>query len=246
MTLGQLENEKDADRATCARGLLAQLDFKFAVRLCIYSELFGTTNVLSKALQSPSLALAAAVDLVKGTLVTIGEMASNFDKLYAGAEQLCAELKVDLELAKSVRHRTRKADGEEQEKEHLRSEMAAACQSMHAEMTFRFLGPDHPVVFAGVDALRPGSHNFLDVKAITEFAVFYRITDPERPKVLKHQLKALRDLIGAIKPDLFESQLLLLKFVTRYQDAFNLVSKALAIALTIPASVQVQNGAFRP
>ena len=105
---------------------------------------------------------------------------------------------------------------------------------MHAEMAARFLGPDHPIVFSGVDALRPGSDNFLCVPAILEFATFYRVTD--RPRVLKHQIKSLQDLIGETKPDLFGSQLLLLKFVMRYCDAFNLVAKVISIALTIPAS----------
>jgi hypothetical protein len=232
MTLGQLSHEADADRMTCARGLLAQLDFNFAGRLVIYSELFGATNVLSKALQDSRLPLAAAAQLVQATITTITSLPEMFDSLYAEAEKICEELAVDLELAASVRHRTKRQEGEG--KATLKAEMVAACGRMAAEMTTRFLGPDHPVVFAGVDALCPGSETFLEVSPVLKFADFYHLTTG-REKPLKHQLKSLKDLIAESKRPP-ETQLDLLDFVTGFYGAFNLVAKVLMVALTIPAA----------
>lgn len=61
--LQQIGQEKDGDRATDARGLLAQLDVSFIGVRVTFNKVLGQSKFLLDMLQSPLLDLAAAVTL---------------------------------------------------------------------------------------------------------------------------------------------------------------------------------------
>lgn len=60
--LERLANECNADRAMDARGLLGQIDARFAMKLVIMTHILGKINQLSNLLQSANLDLVKAVD----------------------------------------------------------------------------------------------------------------------------------------------------------------------------------------
>ncbi|MED6281332.1 hypothetical protein CHARACLAT_020260 [Characodon lateralis] len=62
--LHDIATENNGERSVDARGLLTQLDLSFVSLLATFRRLLGDAKVLSDMLQSPSLDLAMAVDLI--------------------------------------------------------------------------------------------------------------------------------------------------------------------------------------
>lgn len=66
--LEEISKENSGDRSVDARGLLAQMDLEFIGLLVTFTELFGDTRCLSDKLQSPSLDLGSALDLIESLM----------------------------------------------------------------------------------------------------------------------------------------------------------------------------------
>uniref|UniRef100_A0A6Q2XCH7 TTF-type domain-containing protein n=1 Tax=Esox lucius TaxID=8010 RepID=A0A6Q2XCH7_ESOLU len=66
--LEEISEEKSGDRTVDARVLLAQMDLEFIGLLVTFTELFGDTRCLSDILQSPSLDLGSALDLIEALM----------------------------------------------------------------------------------------------------------------------------------------------------------------------------------
>lgn len=62
--LHDIDTENSGERSVDARGLLTQLDLSFVSLLATFRRLLGDAKLLSDTLQSPSLGLSMAVDLV--------------------------------------------------------------------------------------------------------------------------------------------------------------------------------------
>lgn len=73
--LGTLEDIAEDNEATQATGLLLQVkSFKFLLCLVIFDKVLSITKGLSDVLQSTSLDLAKAADLVSGTIETLEDL----------------------------------------------------------------------------------------------------------------------------------------------------------------------------
>lgn len=68
------------DRSVDARGLLAQIDLHFLTFLLVFKKVFGEAKYLTDLLQSPSLDLGKAVDLLKTLIATVSERV--FDEMW--------------------------------------------------------------------------------------------------------------------------------------------------------------------
>uniref|UniRef100_A0A672I3S2 TTF-type domain-containing protein n=1 Tax=Salarias fasciatus TaxID=181472 RepID=A0A672I3S2_SALFA len=63
--------QEGGERSVEARGLLALIDFEFTARLVSLRKVFGETELLSEMLQSPTLDVSKAVDLVEALVQTL-------------------------------------------------------------------------------------------------------------------------------------------------------------------------------
>ncbi len=82
--LQDIVQEHSGDRSVEARGLLAQIDLQFIVCLVTLHKVFGEAKFLSDMLQSSSLDLSKAVDLVEALVQTLNDYRdeSFFDDLW--------------------------------------------------------------------------------------------------------------------------------------------------------------------
>lgn len=82
--LQDIVQEHNGDRSVEARGLLAQIDLQFIVCLVTLHKVFGEAKFLSDMLQSSSLDLSKAVDLVEALVQTLNDYRdeSFFDDLW--------------------------------------------------------------------------------------------------------------------------------------------------------------------
>lgn len=93
-TLEEIADDSDGMKATQATGLLLQVkSFKFLICLVTFDKVLSITKGLSDVLQSISLDLAKAADLVSGTIETLEDLRTDnyWDNLFAYAESV-AEL----------------------------------------------------------------------------------------------------------------------------------------------------------
>ncbi len=80
--LHDIDVENRGERSVEARGLLAQLDLTFIGTLVIFSKVLGEAKFLADMLQSTSLDLAKAVDLVEAFQDTLQDLIHEFTLTY--------------------------------------------------------------------------------------------------------------------------------------------------------------------
>ena len=98
-TLEQISEHSSGDKATEATGLLLQMKcFRFLMCLITFDKLLLVIKGLSDVLQSPSLDLAKAADLVSATIETLQSFwnGHEWDHLYAYAESVASLHSIDL------------------------------------------------------------------------------------------------------------------------------------------------------
>ena len=98
-TLDDIAEESDGMKATQATGLLLQVkSFKFLLYLIIFDKVLSVTKGLSDVLQSISLDLAKAADLVSGTTETLEDFRTDsyWDNLFAYAENVASLHSIDI------------------------------------------------------------------------------------------------------------------------------------------------------
>lgn len=97
-----LGNEYNADRAVEAKGLLAQLDANFLMKLVVFSDILTKTSQLSNMLQSTDLDLAKAVELTETLISLLEDLRNNpvsFDILWGRIENTVEEQGFDIAMA---------------------------------------------------------------------------------------------------------------------------------------------------
>ncbi|PIK48039.1 putative zinc finger MYM-type protein 1-like [Apostichopus japonicus] len=100
--LGEIGNEDNADRAVEAKGLLAQLDANFLMKLVVFSDILTKTSQLSNMLQSTDLDLAKAVELTETLISLLEDLRNNpvsFDILWGRIENTVEEQGFDIDMA---------------------------------------------------------------------------------------------------------------------------------------------------
>ena len=108
-TLAEIAEDFDGAKAIEATGLLLQVkSFKFLLSPVIFDRLLSITKSLLDALQSTSLDLARAADLVSATIETLEEFRSDheWDHLFAYVESIANLHDIDVAGARPRRKRT--------------------------------------------------------------------------------------------------------------------------------------------
>lgn len=173
------ENDRDAEKAVTARGILHQVK-SFLISLVAFDRILSCTKDLSDQLQSSHVDLATAVELVESTKTVLQEFRSDeqWDIVFKYVTDLAS---VHVEPVRSKRKRKLP--------EHLNSsvvfesigsrEATASCISSSYKVDFFFLILDtfldemsnrfddkNLSIMTGIQACHPKCHKFMDLDAL--------------------------------------------------------------------------------
>ncbi|KAK0147428.1 Zinc finger MYM-type protein 1 [Merluccius polli] len=186
--LEELCDDHSGERSVGARGLLPQIDFQFIVFLAIFKKLLGDAKLLSDMLQSSSLDLAKAVDLVEALISTFESYRSEqvFDDLWDTVLELAKQCDVSIDTAPK-RKRTLQSSklkgyhvlstvGSQETgngKDYYRTGMFnLVLDRMLSELRNRFSNQNCDIM-RGIQALNPSSKSFCDKDSLFAFAKLY-------------------------------------------------------------------------
>lgn len=247
-SLEEVANEHSGKRATDAAGLLNAINFSFIICLVVLENLLHRTKLLSDMLQSPTLDLAAAADLVETLHDELEEEreSSSWEALWSKANDMAKELDIPVRLdRKSGRKRqqssmlhgfeTSSTLGQEESPDSKHD----FCVNLYypvldhflAELDSRF-SQDNKNLLRSISALDPRSSKFFNAEAIEPMAVQYGV-DLSDLAVELHQAKRLiqRKESEGIK---ITTLVQLSSFMSPYKDAFPDLCKLLTIAIVLP------------
>lgn len=179
--LHEIDLEKSGDRSVEARGLLAQIDLTFVGNLSTFRKILGEIKLLSDVLQSPSLDLAKAVDLIHALQDTLDQYRSEyrFDELWQDAMDIAEQCTVSSETVKRrVQRESLRLKGyfvespigqhrcKEDDKDKFKREVFyPILDHVHAEMQKRF-NKTNCDIMRGIQALNPKSKSFLSEEIV--------------------------------------------------------------------------------
>lgn len=246
--LVEVASENSGDRSIDARGLLAQFDLQFIGLLVICNKVFGDARCLSDMLQSPSLDLCSAVDLVQALVQNVQAYRdeSYFEGLWR--EILNTAEKCDVEVEPTSKRKTKQSrwlDGHavmsstgersEQSMDTFRTSIFyPVLDNMLSELNRRFAKPNCEIML-GIQALNPSSNTFCQEQALFAFASIYECNTDD----LKHELHQMKRILerkvksGIQKPS---SLVELTKFVEPFKEVFHELFRLCKIAIAIPVS----------
>lgn len=247
--LEDLGEENSGKRSIGARGLLPQINLQFIMFLAIFKKLLGDAKLLSDMLQSSSLDLAKAVDLVEALIDTFEsyKIEQVFGDLWDTVLDLAKQCDVSIDTAPK---RKRKLNTQLQgyhvlstvgshemrnDKEYYRTGIFnVVLDRMLSELRSRFSSHNCDIM-CGIQALNPSSSSFCDKNRLFAFAKMYGCDLVDLEHEL-HQVKRLLD--RKVKQGMERPQAIvdLTAFIEPYQEVFDVFSRLCKIALAIPVS----------
>uniref|UniRef100_A0A3Q1G6C2 DUF4371 domain-containing protein n=1 Tax=Acanthochromis polyacanthus TaxID=80966 RepID=A0A3Q1G6C2_9TELE len=243
--------ENSGERSVDAQGLLNQLDLSFVSLLATFRRLLGDAKVLSDSLQSPSLDLAMAVDLVSAlkdsfqeyrseTFVDslwkdIGDTATKCNIAIENAEKKRSQ-KVNSRLGGSVITSTlgqRKCNDSDKDS-FRRTIFYPIVDTILGELD-RHFSKDNCDIMRGRQALDPKSKCFLQEQAVFRLGEIYE-SDSED---LSHELHQTRRLLQRKQQSGMQklsSIVELAVFLEPHKDVFHELFRLCKIAIALPVS----------
>ncbi len=250
LVLQDIVQEHSGDRSVEARGLLAQIDLQFIVCLVTLHKVFGEAKFLSDMLQSSSLDLSKAVDLVEALVQTLNDYRdeSFFDDLWNEvlntAEQCDTAIQPPAKRPKKLSSQFNadcvlstvgQRSDSEREKDSFRTTLFyPVLDQMLNELNRRFSSKNCEIM-TGIQTLNPTSDAFLKEKSLFPFARMYESNIED----LGHELHQFRRILerkiqsGMQKPS---SVVELALFIEPYKEVFFELFKLCKIAVSIPVS----------
>lgn len=248
--LQNISAENHRDRSIDARGLLAQIDLTFIGLLATFRKVFGDTKLLSDLLQSPSVDLAMAADMVESLLDTFQEYRTETfsDKLWHDIVKTAKQCNIAVgNVEKKRAHKVstklggsyvtctiglRKGNAD---KDTFRQGLLyPILDTLVSEMERRF-SKINCSVMRGIQALNPKSSTFLQDDQVFDFGKIYGCDKED----LTHELHQARRTLSR-KAESGAAQLgniLDLKvFLEPYQEVFVELFRLCKIALALPVS----------
>ncbi|XP_033984520.1 uncharacterized protein LOC117481103 [Trematomus bernacchii] len=247
--LQDIAQERNGERSIEARGLLAQLDLEFIVHLVTLRKVFGETQLLSEMLQSSSLDLSKAVDLVGSLVQTLNDFRheSFFDNLWDEVLNISEQCGTAIQPAakrpktlssKRVESCVPTTVGQretEQDKHGFRTAFFyPVIDQMLSELNRRFSKTNCDMMNS-IQALNPKSDAFLKKTTLFSFAQLYDANIDDLGHEL-HQFSRLLDgkiKTGMRRPD---STGELVQFIEPYKEVFFELFRLCKIAVAIPFS----------
>jgi len=248
--LQNISEENHRDRSTDARGLLAQIDLTFISLLATFRKLFGNTKLLSDLLQSPSVDLAMAVDMVESLHDTLQEYRTETfcDQLWHDIVETAKQCNIAVENSEKKRSQkvSSKLGGSyvtctiglrkgNDDKDTFRQRLLyPILDSMIGELERRFSKPNC-LIMKGLQALNPKSSTFLQDNQVFGLGEMYGCDQED----LTHELHQARRILkrkaesGARE---LASILDLTVFLEPYQEVFHELFRLCKIAVALPVS----------
>uniref|UniRef100_A0A8D2ZIW1 HAT C-terminal dimerisation domain-containing protein n=1 Tax=Scophthalmus maximus TaxID=52904 RepID=A0A8D2ZIW1_SCOMX len=234
--LEEVASENSGDKSIDARGLLTQFDLQFIGLLVICNKVFGDARCLSDILQSHSLDLYSAVDLVQALVQSFQAYRdeSYFEGLWR--EILNTAEKCDVEVEPTSKRKTkqsRRLDGHTV----MSSTGERSEQTMETFSTSIF----YPVLDTMLSKLnrrfaKPNCEIMLGIQeALFEFASIYECNTDD----LKHEVYQMKRILerkvksGIQKPS---SIVELTKIIEPFKEVFHELCRLCKIAVAIPVS----------
>lgn len=255
--LEELGDENSGERSVGARGLLPQIDVQFIVFLAIFKKLFGDAKLLSDMLQSSSLDLAKAVDLVEALISSFESYKSEqlFDDLWNSVLDVAKQCDVCIDTApKRKRTLSSKLEGyhvlstvgsqgTDNSKDYFRTGIFyQVLDRMLGELRDRF-SLQSCNIMRGIQALNPNSKTFCDKDSLFAFAKLYGCDLVD----LEHELYQMKRVLdrkvkqGMRRPSTIVD---LAAFIEPYQEVFDVFFRLCNIALAIPVSTAACERSF--
>ncbi|ROL52542.1 Zinc finger MYM-type protein 1 [Anabarilius grahami] len=247
--LHDIDVENRGERSVEARGLLAQLDLTFIGTLVIFSKVLGEAKFLADMLQSTSLDLAKAVDLVEAFQDTLQDLRSDssFDEIWKDTVDTGKQCNVAVEtVVKRPQKISSRLSGsivestvgqrrcKEGDMELFRSGIFfPILDCLSGEMQRRF-SKSNCSIMQGIQALNPKSRNFLDEETIFSFARIYECDTDD----IKHELHQVRRVLerkfqtGIELSSLLEFTI----FLEPFKEVFYQLFRLCCIAVALPVS----------
>ena len=249
--LHDIATENSGERSVDARGLLTQLDISFVSLLATFRRLLGDAKVLSDTLQSPSLDLAMAVDLVsalkdsfqeyrKETFVdnlwkSIVDTATKCNIAIENAEKKRSQ-KVNSRLGGSVITSTlgqRKCNDGDKDS-FRRTIFYPIVDTILGELDRRFSKVNCEIM-RGIQALNPKSTCFLQEEAVFRLGEMYESDSEDlshelhqtRRLLQRKQQSGMANLSGIVE---------LAVFLEPHKDVFHELFRLCKIAIALPVS----------
>lgn len=255
--LEDLAEENSGERSIGARGLLPQINLQFIVFLAIFKKLLGDAKMLSNLLQSSSLDLAKAVDLVETLIDTFQSYKTEqvFGDLWDTVLELAKQCDISIDAAPK---RKRKLSAQLQgyhvlstvgshdmgnDKDYYRTAIFnLVLDRMLSELRSRF-SRQNCEIMRGIQALNPNSTSFCDKNTLFAFAKMYgcHLVDLEHEL---HQVKRLLD--RKVKQGMQTPHTIvdLTAFIEPYQEVFDVFARLCKIALALPVSTAACERSF--
>lgn len=252
--LDEITDEHNPDRAVDARGLRAQLDFRFLAMLSSFEIILGESQSTSNILQAPKLDLAKATDVV--------ELLKDRMKEYRTEEERFHSIWQDtIDLAEHCKIKTPE-DGEQITRRNKRKSSAPArledsvltapvvehrrgntkdafrievfypiLDNIISELDRRFSN-ENCNIMRGIQALSPESDGFLLLSKVKPFAETFNANMDD----LVHELHQAKRLIERKMDDRPSSLLEFTCAIEPYKEAFHELYRLCKIAVTIPVT----------
>ena len=243
----------DSERAVDARGLLSAIDLKFVLLLNLFCDLLGNSQSLSAHLQSASVDISKAVELVHALIDYLKERRdcrSFVHELFVMSKDQIDKCGIAEQSVRLPSQRRRKIPAalnssvvmetvghpEQIDTEDLFRQNAyfPVLDCMINELENRF-SENANAILIGIQALTPSHATFLDAAYLKSFAELYRC-DMEDISHELHQLKRLLHRSAASFATDERSLVSLASFLEPYRMAFHELYKLITIALVIPVT----------
>lgn len=245
-TLEEISSEHRGKRAVDATSLLKAMNFSFLLSLVMFSDLLHRTKLLSDMLQSPTLDLAAAADMVETVREDILKQRSHdiWSSIWDTAENLAKEVEIPVEISipkrkkrvslmlkDSVVMETTGQDEETTKQSLCTSLFYPVLDNMLSEFDRRF-NKSNIQLLHSIAALDPRSSKFMDINHIQHMALQYNV----ETEYLNIELTQAKRLVSQKQSEgvAIDSVARFQAFMEPYKDAFPALCKLLAISLILP------------
>ena len=259
--LDEIIVETNPDRSVDARGLRAQMDFRFLTMLSLFNMLLGKAHSASNILQGTELDLAKASDVIEVLKEEMKEYRKEdqLDSLWQTitdfAERCCIEppnqgekvsrrrAHAPLRLQNSVLIMERVQQRSESTKDAFRVNIFyPILDSINAELERRFAYVNCSIM-RGIQGLNPKSEKFLCMSDLKPFAEAYGLDSED----LLHELHQAKRLIERKVAEGLPRLASVLQFtceIEPYKEAFHELYRLCKIAATIPVTSAASERSF--
>ncbi|XP_040890423.1 zinc finger MYM-type protein 1-like isoform X2 [Toxotes jaculatrix] len=254
--LQEIAQERNGEKSVEARGLLAQIDFEFTVHLVTLRKVFGETKLLSDMLQSSTLDISKAVDLVDALVKTLNDFRqeSFFDDVWDEVLNVFEQCDPTPPAAKRQKTLSSKLSQHcvlttlgqresERDKDGFRTNFFyPVIDLMLSELQRRFSSKNCEIMNS-IPALNPQKDTFLKEKDLFSFAQLYDSNIDDLGHEL-HQFKRILERkiqAGMQRPS---STVQLVQFIEPYKEVFFELYRLCKIAVAIPVSTAACERSF--